>query len=61
MDKLLTIEEVAEIVGVSTNTIQRWEETGKVKKAKRDKRGRRVYGQDDIEKLMALHLVTSFS
>jgi hypothetical protein len=40
-----------------TNNIKKWEEMGKVKKAKRDQRGWRVYDQNDAKKLMALHIV----
>ncbi len=58
---MMTITEVAEIVGVSARTIQKWEETGMVTKAKRDKKGRKVYGQNNIAKLRALHLATLFS
>ncbi len=60
MQELLTIKEVAKIVGVNTRTILRWEEKGKVKKAKRDEKGWRIYDNDDIEKLMAFRIVESF-
>jgi DNA-binding transcriptional MerR regulator len=36
------------------------ERKGKVKKAKRDEKGWRIYDNDDIEKLMALRIVESF-
>ncbi len=39
MKELMTIIEAAEIVGVDARTIQKWEETGMVTKAKRDKKG----------------------
>ncbi len=61
MKELLSITEAAKIVGVSARTIQKWEETGMVTKVKRDKKGRIVYGQNDIAKLRALHLATLFS
>ncbi|MFQ5963148.1 MAG: MerR family transcriptional regulator [Candidatus Scalinduaceae bacterium] len=62
MNALLTISEVAERVGVSTRTIQRWEATGRVKKAKRDRRGWRVFDHDDVEDLITFHnMVASFS
>ncbi len=61
MNKLSTITEAAEIVGISVKTIQGWEEPGKVKKAKKYKRGQRVYEQDDIKKLIVFHLVILFS
>ena len=48
VDKRMTITEVAEIVGISPKTIVRWEKVGKVRKAKRDWRGWRVYSEDDL-------------
>jgi DNA-binding transcriptional MerR regulator len=44
----MTITEVADIVGISPKTIVRWEKVGKVRKAKRDWRGWRVYSDDDL-------------
>ncbi len=61
MNEMMTITEVAEMLRISPRTIERWEETGKIKKAKRDQRGWRVYDQYDAEKLMAFHIVKSFS
>ncbi len=62
MKELLSITEAAKIVGVSARTIERWEETGKVKKAKRDYRGYRVYDQNDLEKLiLSFPIVKAFS
>ncbi len=55
MNRTMSITEVAERVGVSRRTIMRWEAVGKVAKAKRDYRGRRVYDHDDIEELIAFH------
>ncbi len=60
MYKLLTIKEVAEMVGVSTSTIKRWEDKGKIKKSKRDEKGRKIYDINDVEKLRAFRIVTSF-
>jgi len=51
----LTITEVAERVGVTTRTIRRWETARKVKRAKRDWRGWRVYDHDAIEELIEFH------
>ncbi|MCA9394761.1 MAG: MerR family transcriptional regulator [Candidatus Omnitrophica bacterium] len=51
MNKRMTITEVAEIVGISPKTIVRWEKVGKVRKAKRDWRGWRVYDEDDLESI----------
>lgn len=44
----LSITEVATQLGVSPKTIMRWEKAGKVKKAKRDWRGWRIYSEDDV-------------
>lgn len=44
----MTITEVAEIVGISTKTIVRWEKVGKVKRARRDWRGWRIYDESDL-------------
>lgn len=52
MNKLKTITETAKIVGVTPRTIMRWEEQKKVRKAKRDWRGWRVYEGKDIKELM---------
>lgn len=55
MNGRLTITEVAEMVGVSPRTIMRWEARGKVKKAKRNWRGWRIYETEDVEALKAFH------
>jgi len=47
----MTITEVAEIVGISPKTIVRWEKVGKVKKAKRDWRGWRIYDEIDLDNI----------
>ena len=60
MNEMMTITEVAKMLRISPRTIERWEETGKIKKAKRDQRGWRAYDQYDAEKLMAFHIVKSF-
>ena len=44
----LTITEIAEQLGVTTKTISRWEKAGKIRQAKRDWRGWRVYSLDDL-------------
>ena len=57
MKEMMTITEVAKILRISPGTIKKWEEIGKVRKAKRDQKGWRVYDQYDAEKLMAFHIV----
>ena len=51
MDKRMTITEVAGIVGISPKTIVRWEKNGKVRKAKRDWRGWRVYDEEALDSI----------
>ncbi len=51
----MTITQVAEIIGVVPRTIIRWENSGKIKKAKRDWRGWRVYSEDDLKELRQFH------
>ena len=50
----LSITQAAERLGVSPKTIMRWEKAGKVKKAKRDWRGWRVYSEDDVSAMKEL-------
>jgi len=47
----MTITDVAERLGVTAKTITRWEKLGKVRRAKRDWRGWRIYEKDDFKKL----------
>jgi len=51
MDGMLTITEAAKAVGVSSKTIIRWENSGKVKRSKRDWRNWRIYDKNDIKRL----------
>ncbi|GJQ59895.1 MAG: MerR family transcriptional regulator [Candidatus Scalindua sp. AMX11] len=55
MSKRLTITQVAEKVGVTTRTIKRWEDSGKIKKAKRDWKGWRVYEPKDVREIIKFH------
>ena len=50
----LTITEVAEQLGVTTKTISRWEKAGKIRQAKRDWRGWRVYSPDELAAMKSL-------
>jgi len=50
----ITITEVAEQLGISVKTIMRWEKSGKIRKARRDWRGWRVYGPEEINELKSL-------
>lgn len=51
LDGRLSITEVAKELGVSTKTITRWEKASKIKHAKRDWRGWRVYSHEDLEEM----------
>jgi len=50
----LTITEVAQQLGISVKTILRWEKSGKIRKARRNWRGWRVYVPEDLEQLKGL-------
>jgi len=50
----LTISEIAQQVGVSTKTLIRWEKAGKIRKAKRDWKGWRVYLEEDLDVIKRL-------
>lgn len=47
----MTITDVAEELGISTKTILRWEKSGKIRRARRDWRGWRVYQPEEIKEL----------
>jgi adenine-specific DNA-methyltransferase len=51
----LTITEVAEILGISSKTLARWEKVGKIRKPKRDWRGWRFYDETDVEQIKDFH------
>lgn len=55
LNKRLTITEVAQIIGISSKTIMRWEKTGRIRKPKRDWRGWRVYDQQDVDIIRNFH------
>ena len=54
LDGRLSITEVAKELGVTTKTITRWEKAGKVKLAKRDWRGWRVYSHEELDEMKGL-------
>ena len=53
--KRMTISDVAQIIGISTKTIMRWEKMGKIRKPKRDWRGWRVYDEGDLIQIKNFH------
>lgn len=54
MNGRLTISEIADKVGVSTKTLIRWEKSGKIRQAKRDWKGWRVYFEEDLAEIQKL-------
>ncbi len=53
-DGRLTITQVADQLGVTTKRISRWEKAGKIRPAKRDWRGWRVYSSNDLAAMKSL-------
>ena len=47
----LSITHVARELGVTSKTITRWEKAGKIRQAKRDWRGWRVYSAEELEQM----------
>ncbi len=47
----MTITQIAQRLGVVPKTIMRWEKSGKIRKAKRDWRGWRVYSRSELEEI----------
>jgi len=45
------IQEVAEMLGVSRQTLQRWFREGKASDVPRDHRGWRIFNQSDVDRL----------
>ncbi len=54
LDGRFSITDVAEELGVTPKTITRWEKTGKIKPAKRDWRGWRVYSPEELQEMKTL-------
>ena len=51
MDKLLSLKETEKLLNVSKSTLQRWDNSGKLK-AIRTEGGHRRYRQSDIDKIL---------
>jgi DNA-binding transcriptional MerR regulator len=49
MQPLVRIHQAAELLGVSSETIRRWERVGLIAPATRTVTGHRVYSDDDLE------------
>lgn len=50
----LTAAEVAILLGVSRNTLLRWERNGTIPQSNRDIRGSRIYTPEHLEKILKL-------
>ena len=51
MDKMLSLKETEKLLNVSKSTLQRWDNSGKLK-ASRTEGGHRRYRQSDIDKIL---------
>lgn len=47
--KLLTIGQASEMIGVSIQTLRRWDDSGKLSSVRKKKTGHRYYQRDDVE------------
>ena len=54
LDGRFSITELAKELGVTPKTITRWEKAGKIKRAKRDWKGWRIYSPEDIKQMKEL-------
>jgi len=52
LPKLLTIKQAAEVLNVHTETLRRWDKSGKLKATRINERGDRRYDPKDIEKIL---------
>lgn len=52
--KLLSIREVAELLGVHQQTLRRWDEQGKLKAFRIGKVGHRKYKKTELDKLLKI-------
>ena len=53
-DGRFSITELAKELGVTPKTITRWEKAGKIKRAKRDWKGWRIYSPEDVKQMKEL-------
>jgi len=51
-NKLFTIGRVADLIGVSIQTLRRWDDSGRLIPARRNKTGHRYYSQNSIEEFI---------
>jgi len=58
--KLLTISQASEIIGVSIQTLRRWDDSGKLSPVRKKATGHRYYRKDDIENYIKNNLKDQF-
>lgn len=51
INKLYTVKEVLELVGISRNTLYNWEKAGKIPVAHRNVSGHRVYTEEELQRI----------
>ena len=49
---LLTVREVASMLGIHANTVRRWSDEGKIRALRISKRGDRRFKREDIERFL---------
>jgi excisionase family DNA binding protein len=52
-NKLISIGKASELLGVSIDTLRRWDESGRLKSKRSGERGHRYYLLEDIENFLA--------
>jgi excisionase family DNA binding protein len=52
LPKLLTIKQAAEVLNVHTETLRRWDKSGKLKAIRVNERGDRRYDPEDIKTIL---------
>jgi len=58
--KLLTISQASEIIGISIQTLRRWDDSGKLPSIRKKATGHRYYKKDDIENYIKNNLKDLF-
>lgn len=59
--KLFTISQASEMVGVSIQTLRRWDDSGKLSSVRKKKTGNRYYRKDEIDEFIRSNLKDLFS
>ena len=58
--KLLTISQASEMIGVSIQTLRRWDDSGKLRSVRKKATGHRYYRKDDVENFIKDNLKDPF-